>query len=170
MSLWYNANDMRDTMFSRRLKQLLSEHNLTVSELARRTGVVDNTIRQLVLGNSEGPSFKLGLALAQAFGVHPEELLCEKEVVPQETLVDRVDRLESLVSAQEAAPQDSRQTREILEGRMEKIEAVVGKMLQAQGIHQKELEVVRAELIRRSDESRRAGKPLLPARRATRKA
>jgi transcriptional regulator with XRE-family HTH domain len=170
---------MKHTIMAQRLKQLLQEREMSVSELARKSGVVDNTIRQLTLGNSKEPRFGLGLALAKALGVHPEELLHvpeeEPKEVPKETLVDRMDKLEAAV-----ALQGSRQTTETLVDRMDRMErehasslarfeAVVLKMLQAQGLHQKELEELQ-KVVRPGAATRRGGKPPLQVGRAMRKA
>jgi transcriptional regulator with XRE-family HTH domain len=139
---------MKHTMLAKRLKQLRAERGITVSELARRAEVVDNTVRQLELGNSEAPSFKVGLALSRALGIHPEELLVDPA----------------------ALPQDSKRTKETLVDRMDKLETVVLKMLQSQGLHQQELEAIRAVIPRPSEAPRRASKPLPQEARATRRA
>jgi transcriptional regulator with XRE-family HTH domain len=165
---------------------------MSVSELARKAGVVDNTIRQLTLGNSEVPTFRVGLALAKALGIHPEELLHIPEEEPKETLVDRMGKLEAtverLASGEGVLSQDSGQSAEPvasvaamespeveqpsvespLADRLEKIEAVILKMLQAQGLHQKELEELR-KVVSPAVSPRRAGKPPLQAVRAKRR-
>jgi transcriptional regulator with XRE-family HTH domain len=164
---------MKHTIMAKRLKHLLQERDMSVAELARKAGVVDNTIRQLTLGNSEVPTFRVGLALAKALGIHPEELLHPEEE-PKETLVDRMGKLEATVErlasgeAVESSPVASPSVEPLLADRLEKIEAVILKMLQAQGLHQKELEELR-RVVSPAASPRRAGKPPLQAVRAKRR-
>lgn len=66
----------RDLMvLAKKLKALLSSHGLSLSELARRSGLSKGYVSQLTTGKASNPSVDAVGRIAAAFGVKTGELL-----------------------------------------------------------------------------------------------
>lgn len=59
---------------SRVLKQLISENNLTISELARSTNILQPVLHRIVSGNTDNPRVDSLLPIAQYFKISIEQL------------------------------------------------------------------------------------------------
>lgn len=88
--MWYDTA----MQFKDKLRQLRKKKGMSATDLARICGITDNAIRQLELGNSKVPTFVVGVRLAQALGVTPEELLEEEAKMP---FSDRMNRFEEVL-------------------------------------------------------------------------
>lgn len=63
-----------------RLRELRTAKGWSPTKLAARVGVTEAAVRKWELGLAE-PGFRLGMALAAALGVRPEELLTPTSTV-----------------------------------------------------------------------------------------
>jgi transcriptional regulator with XRE-family HTH domain len=77
------------------MRKLRSSHNLTLDELARRTGMSRTLLGQIELGKT-APSVSVVWKIAQAFKVHFSELLASSERV--ETTILRAADSKRLIS------------------------------------------------------------------------
>lgn len=72
-----------------RIKELRKERGWTLAELERRSGVKQRTIWSLENANN-APTLPIGLRLARALGVTPEELLNDPNF-PRAASTGRID-------------------------------------------------------------------------------
>ena len=84
-----------------KLKLLLEQHGLTQSQLAKKTGVSQNTISKIASGRTQNSRHLP--AIAKAFELSVEELLDEKDHPPPEISPTKARLLRKIENANDSA-------------------------------------------------------------------
>jgi transcriptional regulator with XRE-family HTH domain len=81
------ADKMTDILFAGWLDKMLSDHEMTQSDLARKAHVTRGAINGILSG-ARGPGPDLCNAIAHAFGIPPEEVFREAGLLPLKSDAD----------------------------------------------------------------------------------
>jgi transcriptional regulator with XRE-family HTH domain len=100
---------MKAETFGVRLRRLRTERGLKIAGLARGVFVTEAAIRNLETGESKGPSFAVGVRLADALGVDVHYLAFGEGT----SLAGRVSELERRMNAFEQLHLEERRARDI---------------------------------------------------------